>query len=141
MRFVLLAFIGITSCTLAHAQTIADTTLPPSAQKKISPARQAARQVKNLEKQLHLTQDQVLQLQVILINRDVAIDSLRNNPSGNRHDEARSRRAIQQRADRQIDALLTDDQRTLYQQWKQKQRERAMQRHLESGSVPQEHLK
>jgi hypothetical protein len=136
MRFVLLAGIGISTCVWAHAQT-PDTTLPQPTQRKASPTRQAARQVKNLEKQLHLTQDQVLQVQVILINRDVAMDSLRNTPSGNQRGEASTRKGIMQHADQQIDALLTNDQRTLYQQWKQQQRDRAMERRLDSGSVPQ----
>jgi periplasmic protein CpxP/Spy len=136
MRFVLLVGFGISACVRADAQT-PDTTLPQPTQRKASPTQQAARQVKTLEKQLHLTQDQVLQFQVILINRDVAMDSLRDNTSGNRRGEARNRRGIMQHADQQIDALLTDDQKTLYQQWKQQQRERAMERRLDSGSAPQ----
>ena len=135
-RLVLLACTGIFSFVFTHAQT-PDTSLPKPKQGKASPTRQAAHQLNNLEKQLHLSQDQVLQLQVILINRDVAMDSLRNNTSGDRHTESRIRRGIMQSADRQIDALLTDDQKTLYQQWKQQQREKAMERRLDSGSIPQ----
>lgn len=117
MRFLLLAGIGLSICLSTHAQ-IADSTLQ-QAQPKLSPAEKAARQLKNLEKKLHLTQDQVLQLQVILINRDAAMDSARKNPSGNRRTDAVNRRGITQRADQQIDSMLTDDQKTLYQQWKQ----------------------
>ena len=134
MRFVLLGLVCITCCSTTRAQTASDTTLPPTAQRKPSPARQAARQLKSLEKQLHLSQDQVLRLQVILINRDVAMDSLRNESAGNGRGKAGSRRAIQQQTNRQIDSLLTDDQKPLYRQWKRQQRERAKQRRLDAGS-------
>ena len=116
MRFPLLAGIGLCICLSTQAQT-PDSTLQ-QARPKLSPPEKAARQLKNLEKNLHLTQDQVLQLQVILINRDVALDSARNNPSGNRRSGSATRQGIMQHADQQIDAMLTDDQRTLYQQWK-----------------------
>ena len=93
-----------------------------------TPAQRAARQLKMMEKQLHLTQDQVLQMQVILINETVAMDSLRNNSTGDRRTNGRARRGILQTADQKINALLTDDQKPLYAQWKQQQRQRMMER-------------
>ncbi|HEV9035349.1 MAG TPA: hypothetical protein VGQ51_01960 [Puia sp.] len=135
MRSLLLAGIGLGFCLSIHAQ-IPDSSLQQSAQFKLPPAQQAARQVKNLEKKLRLTPDQVLQLQVILINRDVAMDSARNNPSGNHRTEAHTRRGIMQQADRQIDAMLTDDQKALYQQWKQQQKEQAKRRRRLNTSTP-----
>jgi hypothetical protein len=134
MRILLLAGFGLLAFSYAEAQN-QDSSLP--IRPKTPPTQQAARQLKNLEKQLHLTQDQVLELQVILINRDVAMDSLRNSPSTGGHSVARTRQSIRQQADRQIDSLLTNDQKVLYQQWKQQQKERAAQRHLNASSVPQ----
>ena len=93
-----------------------------------TPAQRAARQLKMMEKQLHLTQDQVLQMQVILINETVAMDSLRNSSTGDRRTNGRARRGILQTADQKINALLTDDQKPLYAQWKQQQRQRMMER-------------
>ncbi|HVS98815.1 MAG TPA: hypothetical protein VHE54_20140 [Puia sp.] len=137
MRLVLLGLLCITFCTITRAQTASDTTVPQSAQRKPSPARQAARQLKSLEKQLRLSQDQVLRMQVILINRDVAMDSLRNQAAGNGRGKGSSRRAIQQQTDRQIDSLLTEDQKPLYRQWKQQQRDRAKQRRLQAATGQQ----
>jgi len=77
-----------------------------------------------LQQKLDLTEDQVTQMQVILIHRDVALDSLRNDPSGNRRADGRARREINQQADQKINALLTADQKPLYEQWKQDLRER-----------------
>lgn len=92
--------------------------------RKDSATKRAVRQLRNMEKQLHLDQDQVLQLQVILVNRDVAMDSIRHNPSGDFRTGNHARRSIQQDADQKINAILTDDQKPLYRQWKEKQKER-----------------
>ena len=108
-----------------HAQST-DTTGAPV--KKPNPAKQAVRQLKTLQQQLNLTDDQVTQMQVILIQRDVALDSLRNNPSGDRRSNGRARRRINQDADQKINALLTADQKPLYQQWKQNEREKMMEK-------------
>jgi Spy/CpxP family protein refolding chaperone len=92
--------------------------------KKNNPTKQAVRQLKMLQQKLNLTEDQVTQMQVILIHRDVTLDSLRNDPSGNRRSNGRTRREINQDADQKINALLTADQKPLYEQWKQDLRER-----------------
>jgi Spy/CpxP family protein refolding chaperone len=112
--------------TLVHAQA-PDTTAQPGL-KRSDPATRAARQLRILENQLHLTQDQVLQVQVILVTKTVTMDSLQNNPSGNTRSDNRARRGVQQDADRQIMALLTDQQKTIYQQWKEQQRQKMMQK-------------
>ncbi|GGB17445.1 hypothetical protein [Puia dinghuensis] len=113
---------------IVHAQA-PDTTGQP--QKKPSPAKQAAHQLQILQQQLNLSEDQVQQLQVILINRDVALDSIRNNPSSDARTDNRSRRDINRDADQKINALLTDQQKPLYQQWKQQQREKAQEKAME----------
>jgi hypothetical protein len=110
----------------AAAQTqTRDTTRPAS---KRPATERAVHQLKTLEKRLQLSQDQVLQLQVILIHKDIAMDSIRNNTSGDRRTDNRSRHSVQQDADTKINAMLTQQQRTLYQQWKQEQHEKALQR-------------
>ena len=125
---------------LAHAQTTDTSGLQP---KKINPSKQAARQLKMLQQQLNLTDDQVLQLQVILIHRDVALDSIRRStqpaggndasPSGDARSAGRARREINREADQKINALLTDDQKPLYRQWKQQQREKLMEKRQMDG--------
>jgi periplasmic protein CpxP/Spy len=121
-RFALLLFLAVLTAA-TYAQTN-DTTLKP----KPTPSQRAARQLKVMEKNLHLSEDQVLQMQVILINRDVAMDSLQNNPSADRRSNARARRDIQQDADQKIKALLTDEQKPLYEQWKEQMKEKAKER-------------
>jgi periplasmic protein CpxP/Spy len=129
--FILFA-VGIS--TIVSAQTTDTTRADPGSETQISggkmftPAQRAARQLKMMEKQLHLTQDQVLQMQVILINETVAMDSLRNSSTGDRRTNGRARRGIMQTADQKINALLTDDQKPLYVEWKQQQRQKMMER-------------
>jgi hypothetical protein len=119
--------------TLVHAQTT-DSTLHPGTL-KTDPAKRAARLLRMLENQLHLTQDQVLQIQVILITQTVTMDSLRNNPSGDQRTDNRSRRAVVKNTDSQIMPLLTDQQKQLYQQWKTQQRQKVMQRRQKNGTA------
>ncbi|HVU95200.1 MAG TPA: hypothetical protein VHE34_08255 [Puia sp.] len=109
--------------TLSLGLTLHAQSTDTSAVKKPNPNKQAVRQLKMLQQQLNLTEDQVTQMQVILIQRDVALDSLRNDPSGDRRSNSHARRSINHDADQKINALLTADQKPLYQQWKKAQRE------------------
>ena len=122
-RFALLLLCTLSLHALVYAQ-------------KDSATKRAVRQLRMMEKQLHLNEDQVLQLQVILINRDVAMDSVAHNPSGDRRTDNRTRRSIQQDADQKINALLNDDQKPLYQQWKEKQKERMQERKAAKDATP-----
>ena len=124
----ILFFVGLNLIT--HGQTPDTSRQQPQ---KPSPTKQAAHQLKMLQQQLNLTDDQVVQLQVILINRDVALDSIRqSNPSaggsGDRRSNGRARRDINRNADQQILSLLTTEQKPLYQQWKEEQKEKLMEK-------------
>jgi protein CpxP len=121
LGFIVLCISLVGLNVVAHAQTPDTTGTQP---KKVNPAKQAVRQLKMLQQQLNLTDDQVTQMQVILIHRDIALDSIRNNPSGDRKSDGRARRGINQDADGKINSLLTADQKPLYEQWKQEQREK-----------------
>jgi len=111
---------------LAQAQTTDSTAQPASqsdARKMGSPAKRAARQLNVLQEKLNLEPGQVQQLNIILLNQATAMDSLSADHPGNQRADMRPRRKILQNTDRQINALLNDDQKKLYQQWKAEQRE------------------
>lgn len=135
-QLVLFAFLSLSLHTLVNAQTPDPyTPLQKNRHAQDSATKRAVRQLRMMEKRLRLNEDQVLQLQVILINRDVAMDSIQHNPSGDRRTDNRARRSIQQDADQKVNAILTDDQKTLYQQWKEEQREKMeLRRQLHQGS-------
>jgi hypothetical protein len=109
-----------------YAQT-ADSTSDPgyttatSRQQVASPTQRAARQLAVFQQKLNLNQDQVIQLRMILLHLNVALDSLRTNPSADRKANNQARRAISQDADGRIYALLTTNQQVTYAQWKQEQ--------------------
>ena len=131
-QFILFQLCTLFMHTLVKAQSVDPYTSQQPQQQtrtpKDSATKRAVRQLKMLSHALNLNEDQVLQLQVILINRDIVMDSLFHNPSGNRRSDGQARRSVQQDADQKINAILTDDQKTLYQQWKEQQRQKARQR-------------
>jgi len=147
-QIVLFALLTLSLHAIVNAQTPDPYTPINQPHSKDSATKRAVRQLKTLEKRLHLNEDQVLQLQVILINRDVAMDSVaRRQPVGPaappgsgrasdfRRTDNRARRSIQQDADQMVNAILTDDQKTLYQQWKQEQKEKMqLRRQMHQGS-------
>jgi hypothetical protein len=108
-----------------YAQTADSTTDPgyeSSPQKQVvSPTVKAAHQLNVLQKKLNLNQDQVIRLRMVLLNFNVALDSLRTNPSPDKRANNQARRAITQDADGKIYAVLTTDQQVAYAQWKQEQ--------------------
>jgi len=123
---LLALLIGI-ACS-GHAQTT-DTTTDPGyiaapAKQAASPTVRAAHQLTTLQKKLSLNQDQVIKLRMILLNLNIALDSLRTNPSTDKKTNNKARRAITQDADGKIYPLLTTDQQVAYAQWKQDQQQR-----------------
>jgi hypothetical protein len=97
-------------------------------QSKASPSERTARQLTALTKKLNLTRDQVMQLRPILLNEISTLDSLRTHPAGNRRSGMQARRDIMQDTDSKITALLTDQQKPLYQEWKDEQKKKLMDR-------------
>ena len=132
-RSLSLLIFALGLCLATHAQTPDSAGSQPQ---KPNPTKQAVRQLKMLQQQLNLTEDQVTQMQVILITRDVTLDSLRNNPSGDRRSEGRARREINHTADQKINDLLTADQKPLYEQWKKQQREKMMEKRQQTTQPP-----
>jgi hypothetical protein len=120
---LLALLIGI--ARLGHAQN-ADSTTDPGytaapARQVISPTQRAARQLNMFQKKLNLNQDQVIKLRMILLNLNIALDSLRSNASPDKKANNQARRAITQDTDGKIYALLTTDQQVAYAHWKQDQ--------------------
>lgn len=133
---------GINGAILAQT---ADTTLQQSpapsntTQKGIqkgTPTKRAIHQLKALQEKLNLNEDQVDQVHIVLMNQAIALDSLKTNPSGDIKSDRRSRREIVQDADQKINALLTNDQKKLYQQWKDEQKAQRLQKLNSAGTPP-----
>jgi hypothetical protein len=118
-----------------YAQSTADTSSDPgyttaAPKKVVSPTQRAAHQLSVLQQKLNLNQDQVIQLRMILLNLNVSLDSLHSNPPGDKKTENKARRMITQEADGKTYALLTVEQQLLYAQWKNEQKQKAMEKRL-----------
>jgi Spy/CpxP family protein refolding chaperone len=126
-QFLLLFTIALTLGSTTYAQsTDTDTTDTQPSQPKASPSEKAARQLTVLTKKLNLTEDQVMQIRPILLNEIATLDSLRTHPSGKRRSAMQTRRDLMQDTDGRINALLTETQKPLYQQWKEEQKQKMM---------------
>lgn len=141
---LLILLIGIQGWLYAQS---ADTTASEdpgftagTPKKPVSPTERAARQLTILQKKLNLDEDQVARLRLILLRQNIALDSIRSNPSGDAKADNKARKAINQEADGRTYALLTLDQQLLYAQLKIEQRQKAMERRLSrqqaAGATP-----
>src|SRR5579871_3559990 len=126
MKKTLLLLAFATGAVLSVQAQTTDTTTDPGytaapGKPIVSPTQRAARQLTVLQKKLNLNQDQVINLRMVLLNLNVSLDSLRNNPSGDKKSDNKARRAVTQDADGKIYAILTTDQQVAYSKWKQEQ--------------------
>jgi hypothetical protein len=134
-KFLLLLTLLVGIQSWIYAQSIVDSTTDPAystaAPKKVlSPTLRAARQLNTLQQKLNLSQDQVIQLRMILLHLNVSLDSLRSSTSGDNKADNKVRRMITQEADGKIYALLNTDQQLQYAQWKKEQKEKAMEKRM-----------
>ncbi|HXB93263.1 MAG TPA: hypothetical protein VNU72_13280 [Puia sp.] len=115
-------FIGM----LGFARAQSTDSLPgySAAARQPSPQKKAAHQLVVLQKQLDLTQDQVMQVRILLLNQAISLDSLKTNASGNKKSDRYDHRKIAQSTDQQIKSLLTDDQKKRYDAWKAEQKQK-----------------
>jgi len=88
----------------------------------------AAHRLTTLTKQLNLNESQVKKIRSILADATVSLDSLHNHPSGQRRQDTQARRSVAQETDARISAVLNEDQRTKYQQLKEEQKQKRMER-------------
>lgn len=105
-----------------------------------SPTIRAVRQLQVIQEQLNLNPDQTDRVHMILLNQAISLDSLKKNPSADQHTDRKARKDIMNDADVKIYALLTEDQRSLYQQWKDKQRDKQRQQHQLKMLVDSTHV-
>lgn len=138
-RFIIILTIITGMNGVILAQSTDTTQQQPSRanlMQKGSPTKRAIHQIKVLQEKLNLNEDQVDQVHMVLMNQAISLDSLKANPSGNVKADRKSRKEIVQDADQKINALLTDDQRKLYQQWKDDQKAQRMQKLNAAGTPP-----
>ena len=115
----LLAYALVTALT-SHAQTAAPAVNPPG---QPQPVKQAIHQLEAMQERLNdLSQEQVISINSILLDENMALDSLHDHPSGDPKTDGQLRHSIQHDADVHIYGLLNENQQVQYVLWKQEQR-------------------
>ena len=133
-------------CTLAvHAQDAppvppADQTQtqqgPPPYGERGGPGRGMGgeRQIQMMTKQLNLTPDQVTKLKAIDADNMQQMMALRNDTTTAQSDKRSKMMALRQDRETKIKAILTDDQKTKYDEMQAKMRERRAEHGGEGGN-------
>ena len=141
-RLLLGAGILFTSCCVMAAQTDSQSTAPanPPASGEMHGHRHGVeRQVKHLTRMLSLTPDQQTQVKTILAEQRQQMEQLRssaqqNGQTGQAAQPDREQfRSIRQDTNSKIEALLNDDQKTMFEAWIQQRQQRMQQRRGQEG--------
>jgi hypothetical protein len=86
------------------------------------PTQRAVHQLEALQEKIDLTQEQAITLNSVLLDENIALDSLNMHPSGDQKADGQARREIYHNADVRIYSYLTEAQQLQYVLWKQEQR-------------------
>ena len=121
-RSILFLAYAITMALASRAQTGAANTSPIPPGQPLATQR-AIHELENMQERLvDLTQEQVITMNSILLDKNIALDSLRDHLSGDQKTDNQCRHNIFHDADVRIYSLLNDNQQVQYVLWKQEQR-------------------
>jgi len=101
---------------------IAQVSKPPVQKQRTPPTQRAVHQLEVLTARIDLSQDQVLTLNTIYLEENMALDSLNDHPSNDPKQDNLARREIYHKADVAAYACLNESQQLDYVLWKQEQR-------------------
>jgi Spy/CpxP family protein refolding chaperone len=93
-------------------------------------------QVKQLSKELKLTDDQTSQVKTILQDQSDQMKKVMQDSSGQRDDNWSRMRDIHEKSSAQIRTLLTDEQKTKYDKMQEERRQRMQERHHGNEEAP-----
>lgn len=102
--------------------SIAQVSKPPAQQVRPPATQRAVHQLEVLTGKIELSQDQVLTLNSIYLEENIALDSLNDHPSADPKQDNQVRRDIYHKADVDTYACLNESQQLEYVLWKQEQR-------------------
>jgi hypothetical protein len=89
-----------------------------------SPEQRAAHMTKALQKKLDLTADQATQVNAAFLNQATRMDSLKNNLSEDNELNSLTRRSIVLTTEKQVLAVLNDDQKKQFMAWEQMKKDK-----------------
>lgn len=89
-----------------------------------SPEQRARHMTKVLQKRLNLSPDQASQINTVMLNRANRMDSLKSNLSGDKKENHLAARSIMLSTQRQVIAVLDDNQRQKFMEWEKMRKEK-----------------
>ncbi len=93
---------------------------PPGGRRGMDPARRAER----MQHELNLTDDQTRQVKAILEDSRTKMEALRANSAGSQEDRRSQMMSVRKAQEDRIEALLTPEQKTKYEQMRAQMRDR-----------------
>lgn len=117
----------------ANDQSLPSASVPTTTGRWPSPEEAVAR----LNSKLALTDDQKSKITPIIADRQAKMQALMEDTSGRRFQKARKAKSILSDSDKKIEAVLTADQKKLYEQMKEERREQMQSRMQQRNSNPQ----
>lgn len=102
--------------------SIAQVSKPPAQHTKAPATQRAVHQLEVLTERIEMSQDQVLTLNTIYLEENMALDSLNDHPLSDPKQDSQARREIYHKADVEVYACLNESQQLQYVLWKQEQR-------------------
>jgi hypothetical protein len=134
-RSILFLAYVVTAAITSHAQTGATNT-PPPPPRQPQPTQQAIHELETLQERLvDLSQEQVITLNSVLLDKNIALDSLHDHPSGDPRTDNQCRHTIVHDADVRIYSLLNEYQQVQYVLWKQEQHIKNLEKQAQAAKI------
>lgn len=135
LAFVIICFAAQSQSGATGNQVAQNNPIPQAQKLPPSPTLRAVHQLEALQERIDLTQDQAIILNSILLDENVALDSLSLHLTGDQKVDGQTRRDIYHNADVRIYSYLTDAQQLQYVLWKQEQRIKNMEKRQQTNQA------
>jgi hypothetical protein len=135
LAFIIICFVAQSQSGATGNQIAQNNPIPQAQKLPPSPTLRAVHQLEALQERIDLTQDQAIILNSILLDENVALDSLSLHPTGDQKVDGQIRRDIYHNADVRIYSYLTDAQQLQYVLWKQEQRIKNMEKRQQTNQA------
>ena len=109
---------------------------PPAAGRRGGPAMDPEQQVQRMKQQLNLTDDQVSQIRPLLADEQKQSMAVRSDTTMSREDKQAKMQSLRQDSMAKVRAILTDAQKSQYDEMIAKRQQMMQQRRQQGGDAP-----
>lgn len=139
MKKIILSALAIASLQLAVAQaqpTAASTPAVAPRMEKATPEQLATRQSTHLQKVLTLTDEQKQKVYQAALTRSTAMQQIKAKAASNRKELHAEAKPVREQYVKDVNATLTPEQQQKWQQYREAQKQKAMDRKHGQAAVP-----